>query len=361
MLVSAQRVGCSVVFFDRMKLTAAAGFTRRFGIGLRAGADLIQLIKAEAKHGSSKHRTALAMLADRAAKGEQLSTSMRQYGKYFPPLMVAMTAVGESTGRLERTMLEMADHYENQVSLRRSFVSAITMPSLQLFAGLGVISLLIWIMGLIQTPGGGQIMDILGLGLRGPEGVMKFWAIIGVLLLLVFAALWGFSRNVCGVQNLIPLLYMIPVVGPALQTITLSRFAWSLSMGLDAGLDPIRGISLALDSTASDYYRGSADRAESSIRKGATLSQSLEATDLFPDEFLSRIEVSELSGTDAESIGGLAKEYDERAKMAMRALAKMASGTVWITMIFVLLFFLIRMIINVFGSYAAAIQDASNI
>lgn len=339
-----------------MKLTVAAGFTRRFGIGLRAGADLIQLLKAEAKQGGAKHRGALLSLADDASRGEQLSASMKKQGRYFPSLMVSMTNVGEATGRLERTMLAMADHYENQVSLRRSFISAITMPMLQLFAGLGIISLLIWLLGILTPVTGGQMNDVLGLGLRGTEGVLKFWAVIAMVLAFVFGIYWAFSRNLGGIQNVIPLLYMVPVAGSALQTITLSRFSWTLALSLDAGLDPIRSVDLALDSTASDYYRSGSKKSETAIRGGATLAQSLESTDLFPETFLSRVEVAELSGTDAESIGGIAREYDERAKMAMKAIARLASGMVWATMILVLLFFVIRMVMNVLGVYSSALD-----
>jgi len=345
-----------VLFFGRMKLSSAAGFCRRFGIGLRAGADLIALLRAEAKQGSAAQRDALNSLADQASDGTQLSEAMKSRGGFFPPLMQTMTKVGESTGRLERTMLSLADHYENQVALRRSFVASITLPMLQLLAGLGVISLLIWIMGILSPPTGGEMTDILGLGLRGSRGVLVFWGYIAVIMTILLGSLWAFSRNVAGVQNLIPLLYMIPVIGPSLQTITLSRFCWTLSLSLDAGLDPIRGIDLALDSTDSDYYRAGTRHAESAIRRGATLSGALEATKLFPDDFISRVEVAELSGTDAESIDGLAREYDERAKTAMKAIARLASGVIWATMILVLLFFIVRLLMTVLGFYSMALE-----
>jgi len=151
-------------------------------------------------------------------------------------------------------------------------------------------------------------------------------------------------------------LYLIPVIGPALQTITLTRFCWTLSLGLEAGLDPIRSVDLALDSTDSDYYRAGSKKAEATIRGGGTLSEALESTSLFPDDFISRIEVAELSGTDSESIAGLAREYDERAKSAMRTIAKFASGLVWMTMLLVMLFFIGKLLMNVLGVYSSAFE-----
>ena len=167
---------------------------------------------------------------------------------------------------------------------------------------------------------------------------------------------WAFFRNVGGLQNLIPLLYAIPGVGPAIQTITLSRFSWTLSLALDAGLDPIRSISLALDSTASAYYQSGAGKAEKAILGGETLAGGLRATQIFPDDYLSFIEIAELSGTDAESIDGLAKQYDERARMAMKTIAGIASGLIWLFVVGVMIFLIIRLAMNIAGVYSEALQ-----
>ncbi|NND97160.1 MAG: general secretion pathway protein GspF [Pirellulaceae bacterium] len=339
-----------------MSLSAAGNFCRRLGTSLRAGADLLALLTAESKHGSGQQRVAMAALLDGAQHGEQLSATMRQHDKFFPPLLIAMTRVGEATGRLDRAMLNLADHYDQQLKMRRTFVSSIIWPGIQLFGGIVVISLLIYIMGILKPPTGGQMHDILGFGLRGGSGVLIFWAYIGGFFAIIGGFFWAFKHNLGGIQNIIPLFYMIPVIGPAIQTITLSRFSWTLALSLDAGLDPIRSISLALDSTDSEYYRSSAENSERAIRdEGATLAGGLQATEVFPDDYLTRIEMAELSGTDAESTESLAREYDERAKIAMKTISGFATGIVWLTVAGALIFLIFRMIMNIAGVYSEAL------
>ncbi|QDT09076.1 Type II secretion system protein F [Planctomycetes bacterium K23_9] len=340
-----------------MGLAAAATFCRRLGISLKAGADLLAVLDSESKHGPKKHREAMQMLRQGAKEGRQLSETMKSRDKYFPPLLISMTRVGEATGRIERTLLTLADHYDQQLKLRRSFVSSIIWPGIQLFGGIAAISLLIWIMGILRPATGGQMTDILGFGLRGPKGVLIFWAYIGGFFAIIGALIWGFKNNIGGSQNIIPLFYMVPVVGPAIQTITLARFSWTLALSLDAGLDPIRSIGLALDSTDSDYYRAGTEDAKLSIRdQGATLAGGLEATDIFPDEYIARIEMAELSGTDAESTEGLAREYDERAKIAMKTISGFATGVVWMTVGGALIFIIFRMIMTIAGEYSKALE-----
>lgn len=293
-------------------------------------------------------------LHDGAKRGEDLSDVMAQHKSFFPPLMAAMTRVGEATGRLERALLSLADYYQHQLQTRRMFLQSIAWPMLQLVAGIGVISLLIWVMGILTPAGGGQMTDILGWGLRGTSGVLWFWLYVGSFFGLIALMIWAFSRNIAGIQNLVPLIYMIPKLGPSIQTIAISRFCWTMALSLDAGLDPIRCIRLALDSTDNDYYRAGADDAEKAILGGASLAEGLAATDLFPDDFLGRIEISEHSGTDAESIEFLAREYDERAKSAIRLLAGIATIVVRTTVILVFVY----MIFRVFQVYINALNSA---
>ena len=344
------------MFFQRMSLAAAGNFCRRFGIGVRTGADLVMLLDAESGHGPTRQREAMREVSRGVTRGEPLGESMRAQGRFFPPLLVSMTQIGETTGRLERTLLNLADHYEHQLQLRRSFLTSIAWPALQFVMAIGILSLLIWIMGALSPPTGGEMTDILGFGLRGFGGMLMFWGYLALFFGLIGGAVFAFRKNVAGVQNLIPLLYRVPVFGSAIQTITLARFAWTLALGLDAGLDPIRAISLALDSTDSDFYRGGKERMERSILGGSTLAGGLRATDLFPDDFLTRIEIAELSGTDAESMDHLAHEYDERAKLAMKTIAGIASALIWVSVVVVLVFLIFRMLFSVLGMYDQALN-----
>ncbi len=337
-----------------MKLTAARDFCRRMGVSLRAGADLMKILDSETRHGPPRQRNAMRGVRDAAAVGTEMSAAMKSQGKFFPRLLIAMMRVGEATGRLERTLLQLAGHYENQVQLQRNFFKAIAYPAIQLFMAIGVLSLLIWIMGVLTPPGGGEMADILGFGLRGTSGVLWFWSYLAVLFGFIGLAIYGFRQNWGGVHNLIPILYQIPVVGSAIQTITLSRFAWTLSLGLDAGLNPIPAIRLALDATDSDYYRLAGKEGEAAIRGGATLAGALQRMELFPDEFITGVEVAEMSGTDAESIDHLARDYDERARAAMKTLGGIATGIVWLSVSG----FLIFMIFRLASFYLGAIDDA---
>ncbi len=332
-----------------MKLKEAEAFCHRFGTGLHAGADMIQLLKAETKHGRPKNRQAMEQLMTGAQNGEQISKLMMA-NKFFPSVMTAMMRVGEETGRMERTLLMLAQHYRNQIELRRSFIKSITWPCLQLFGAIVVISIVIMLLGMLP------VGDILGLGWKGGSGVIKFWGVLAVVFGSIYACYYAFTRNIAGVQNIIPFVYMIPKLGPAIQTITLARFTWTLALGLDAGLEPIRTIKLALDSTDSDYYRAGADDARDAILEGATLDGGLRATHIFPDDFLVRVETAELSGTSAEAMEYVAKEYDERAKTAIKTISGIISVIIWLAVVSFIIMMIVRIAMFIAVPYNEALE-----
>lgn len=322
---------------------------------MHAGVDLLRLLDSESKMGPQRQREAITDLRAEAASGSTLADGMRKRPQFFPPLLRSMTNVGEMTGTLERTLFKLAEYYDQQLQLRNQFQRAIAWPAIQFVIGVGVLSLVIWLMGIMNS-GGREMADILGLGLRGPSGVLKFWGILLLFFGAATAAVVALQKNVGGIQNAIPLLYKIPGIGSSLQTITLSRFTWTLSLALETGLDPIRAIRLALDSTDSDFYRSGGDDAEDAVRRGATLTEALEATAVFPEEFLTQVSVAELSGTDAESISHVARDYDARARTATRVIAGIATGSIWLLVAGFLIFFMIQIVMMIAGAY----QDALN-
>ena len=317
---------------------------------------MVRLLESETTHGPAAQRQAMAKLAKGAKEGHQIHELMEQQKPYFPVLLVSMTAVGEETGKLDRALFILAGHMQRQLDTRNKFIKSIAWPAIQLLVGVGVISLLIYLMGILQPAGGGEMHDMLGLGLRGASGVMTLWLYVGTVLAMVVGTIWAFMRNVAGLQNLAPLLYKIPVLGPAIQTLTISRFCWTMSLSLDAGLDPIRSIDLSLDSTGSDYYRGVHESAKQAILDGATLAGAFQATSVFPEDFIARVDIAEHSGTDAESMEHLAKEYDQRAESAVRIMSGIATGIVRVTISLMLIFFIFRIAQTYLGALDGAME-----
>ncbi len=343
-------------FLRQMSLSAAASFARRLGTGLHSGVGIMRLLEVEMKYGSQKHQFRVGQVYQKVKKGESLSNAMLAAEGYFPQLLVQMIHVGETTGRLERTILEVARLLEHRIKLRRIFIGGILWPMIQLTLGILVVGGLIWLQGILAPTASGPAFDALGLGLYGNRGAAIYFSFVGCVAVLIGTVIYAVVTNAFGLSRLIPYAYKIPVVGPALQTISLSRICWTLSLTLDAGLDVIRSVRLALASAGSAHYEAGGERAEQAIRNGASLTGAFAAADVFPREFLEAMETAELSGTDAESLSRLASNYDDRAKMALGVLVGVSTAAIWVMVAGLLVFVIMRIALQYIGMLNSALE-----
>ena len=83
-------------------------------------------------------------MVEKVATGQELGNIMRQ-NQYFPQVLKEMTAVGEKTGELEKTLETIADYYTNEYDYAVSQAIAKLEPTmmifLAIFAGFIVIAL----------------------------------------------------------------------------------------------------------------------------------------------------------------------------------------------------------------------------
>ena len=82
----------------------------------------------------------------------------------------------------------------------------------------------------------------------------------------------------------------------------------------------------------------------------------LRATHIFPDDFLVRVETAELSGTSAEAMEYVAKEYDERAKTAIKTISGIISVIIWLAVVSFIIMMIVRIAMFIAVPYNEALE-----
>ena len=136
----------------------------------------------------------------------------------------------------------------------------------------------------------------------------------------VFLLLCGLLRGWFGSAPL-AFAMRIPVLGSSLRLLSLSRFAWSFGMAIDAGMDALKSAQLGLSSTQNPMFMSYEGQILDGLARGRQFHEVLGAAGVFPDDFLDVIETAEISGTLTESLNRLSEDYQERAATAFRALS----------------------------------------
>lgn len=326
-----------------MKLKPIANFCRRMGVGLRAGVDLLRVLETESRTGTSRHRAAMRRVVEDIRGGCTLSKAMFNTQDYFPPLLIQMIHASELGGRIEATFIYMADYYDDLAKTRSYFLQQITWPVIQLVLAIGIIGLTILIQGMLSSSGA-QAYNASGTGLVGVNGFFIYIGFVSSVAISLGIVIFGIWKNWFNCHRaLMPIVQRIPSLGTALTTLGLSRLSMTLSMLLNAGVEARRSTKQAFLATGNYYYIGGMDRALEAIGKGESFGDAMDAAAVFPNEFLESIRLGELSGTETESLDHLALQYRERAKAALTLLATLASTAIWLMVMCLIGFMVIRM------------------
>ena len=124
------------VFGSLVRMLAIARFSRTLSTLLKSGVPLLTAMDI------TKNVVSNGVLAevvenarDAIREGESIAGPLKRSGE-FPPLVHHMIAIGERSGQLEEMLLNVADSYENQVSVRIGALTALMEPLI--IVGMGV-------------------------------------------------------------------------------------------------------------------------------------------------------------------------------------------------------------------------------
>ncbi len=334
------------MFAPRISYRQLALLCRSLGVSLQAGVPLIKTIETSTrKISDGRLRKVMADVVDDIKSGGTLTDAVDAQETYFPDLFVDMLSVAEQTGALPEVLLSLSDHYENNVRLKKDFISQILWPMIQLIAAILILALLIYILGWINSRGTGGIdIDILGWGLMGASGAVK-WLLGWVVLV---GGSWFAYRlaaaSLTGRKTVHQVLLSLPVIGTCLRNFALARFSWAFHLTQSAGMPIDDSLDASLAATGNGVFDAAAPDVERDIMQGESLSDALNNTGLFPDEFINIVHVSETSGTVPEALHRLSPQLEEEARRSLKTLATLAGWMVWLCVAGFIIFVIFRII-----------------
>ncbi len=135
---------------------SVARFCRTLGTMLSSGVPILQAIRISRDViGNEVMSRSLASVEDGVSRGKGLAGPFRENG-VFPPLVSHMVAVGEETGRLEETLLHVANRYEMESRRTLKRLLGMLEPAIilvmALIVGFIVISMLVTIFSIYDMP-----------------------------------------------------------------------------------------------------------------------------------------------------------------------------------------------------------------
>ncbi|WP_010585119.1 type II secretion system F family protein [Schlesneria paludicola] len=343
--------------FEALPMSTLATFCRSLATMLHSG---VNILKAFQVAGGKSHHPRLKRISseiiDQLRKGSEVSTALREQGGAFPDLMVDLVRVADQTGSLPEVLSALADHYDNLVRLRRTFLGAITLPVIQLLAAIFIVAGLIWLLGMIGSMNGTKPFDVLGLGLTGTSGALTW---LGGCFGTAFAGAFLYFFFVNGLKGRMVVhqaLLRIPVIGGCLQSFALARFSWAFALTQQAGMSINPSLESSLKATGNGAYAAAIPMVTAMVTEGEDLSYALMETKLFPRDYLELVRVGEASGTVPETLDRLSPQLEDQARRSLSAMTTALGWAIWGFVASIIIFFIFRIALM----YVGLINDAVN-
>jgi len=150
-LLATPKVGSLIIKREVSRFARTLGSLLQNGVPLLTALDITEDVVT-----NEVVRLKLSELPERVTKGEGLSVPMKRAG-IFPAIVTNMIAVGEETGNLDKTLLRVADSFENHVATEikkvTSLIEPLIMIALAIVVAIVVIAMLLPLVGM--DPSGG--------------------------------------------------------------------------------------------------------------------------------------------------------------------------------------------------------------
>ncbi|HEU5398420.1 MAG TPA: type II secretion system inner membrane protein GspF [Gammaproteobacteria bacterium] len=281
--------------------TDLALVTRQLATLVRSALPVEEALLAVSQQ-TEKPRLKSMLLAVRARimEGHTLASGLGQFPHVFPEIFRATVAAGEHTGHLDGVLERLADYAENRQQLRQKLQLAMIYPViLTVMAVCIVTGLLVYVVPqVVQVfEHTGQQLPILT---RGLIALSNFIRAYGILLLIAIAVAVYTVRRMLKKQDVLRRWHLtllgLPLFGRLTRGVNTARFTRTLSILAGSGVPVLEALRIAGEVVVNIPMREAVDESARRVREGASISQSLARSRLFPPLVVHLIASGESSG-----------------------------------------------------------------
>jgi MSHA biogenesis protein MshG len=244
----------------------------------------------------------------------------------FSELFIAMIHVGENTGMLDDSFKRLSEILELERDTKRRVKQALRYPTFVVIALLAALM----VVNFLVIPRFASVFAKLGADLpfltQVLVGTSNF--LLGYWPLMLFAVAAGavlirqWKQTDRGRLMWDRYKLKLPIIGPLLELITLSRFARNFATMLKAGMPVTHALTVVADATDNAWIGSHIKDMRLGIERGESLLRTARHSEMFTPLILQMIAVGEETGSVDDMLNNVADFYDEDVDYGLKRLAE---------------------------------------
>lgn len=298
-------------------------FTRQLSTLIEADMPLAEGLRTLAQQSEKPGLKKIVMdVAQSVENGSSLSVALGAHPKEFTTFYVKLVQAGEVSGKLQGSLMYLADYLENSQSINSKIKGALIYPAFVVSAMIVVF----FIMAVYVLP---QLLSIfketgvtdLPLSTRILIAVTDFLNkyLYYTLTILVLGGFFitRFLRTAQGKAWRDNFMVNMPSLGKVVQNLYLARVAESLSTLIKSGLPILDALRITSDLVGNENYRKIILDSEENVRSGGTISEILGQHKEVPPLFSSMVAIGERTGKLDYMLEHISKFYKSESDAAI--------------------------------------------
>ncbi|HEX8899484.1 MAG TPA: type II secretion system F family protein [Chthoniobacterales bacterium] len=314
-----------------VKETDLVLFTRQLSTMIEAGISLVQALTALYDQCDPKRQKSLRhIISDvttRVQGGETFHESIAKHPRVFDRLFTSMVKAGEHGGLLAEILDRLAGFLESSARLRKKIKSAMTYPVIVICIAMAITTFLI----VKVVPIFGEIFQDFGSKLPAPTqfliDVSDFmrgeWYFLVLGAGSIFFGVRTFLRSTRGKQLWDRWKLKLPVFGPLVHKICMSRFARTFAQLIRSGVPILEVLDIVGGASGNHVVETSISGVSADVEKGDNLSVALSKKAIFPPMMLRMVAAGEATGKIDTMLEKMADFWDEEIEAMLDALTSL--------------------------------------
>src|SRR6266446_2484718 len=314
----------------RVKSKVLTAFTRQLATLVDAGLPLLRGLRVLEKQ--EKNVTLKGIVGELALSiegGSTFSEGLAQHPKVFNRLYVNMVKAGELGGVLEVVLTRLSEFMEKAQKIKGKVIAAMFYPVAVLIVATGILIILMvkvvpsFEQVFIGMAEGAQLPAftrlVLGISRAVKDHIV--YTLAGVSVFVVLFVL--FKKTQFGRRAWDKFKLKMPVVGPVVSKVAISRFTRTLGTLVSSGVPILQALTIVKETAGNVIIGNAVGAVHESVKEGETITAPLEASGVFPPMVISMVDVGEQTGALPEMLLKIADNYDEEVDNAVAAMTSL--------------------------------------
>lgn len=314
----------------RVKTKVLTTFTRQLATLVDAGLPLLRGLRVlEKQEKNPTLKNIIGELALSIEGGSTFSEGLAQHPKVFNRLFVNMVKAGELGGVLEVVLTRLSEFMEKAQKIKGKVIAAMFYPCAVLVVATAILMILmVKVIPSFKSVFEGMLEGrslpaftrlVLGISTMVKDNILMTLGIVAVFVVIFML----FKRTKFGRHVWDKFKLKMPVIGPVVSKVAISRFTRTLGTLVSSGVPILQALTIVKETAGNVIVSNAVASVHESVKEGETITAPLEASGIFPPMVISMVDVGEQTGALPEMLLKIADNYDDEVDNAVAAMTSL--------------------------------------